>query len=166
MIDNIREELERSGIIRIDNFLLPKDFLFLKKSLKKCKLATYSDPITAQYSFASFDVDEVQGFISLLLGKDSAYEIREFKQGDYTLLNDEQAFLPGYDIYLDITPSWDTPWGGSLMYVDGEGGYMELPPAENALYIVKRQKKLHAFLKYVNNHAGKHKRILLVGSTD
>ena len=72
---------------------------------------------------------------------------------DYTILNDQKKEDGGFDIIIDFTNYWDKSYGGSLIYVNGNGDYLKIPTKKNTFSIVKRKKGVNRFIKYVNNHA-------------
>jgi len=81
---------------------------------------------------------------------------------DYTLRHDKNKEPPGYDVILDLTPHWDTRACGHHSYVDRKGNELvRIPVAGNTLAIVHRTADVQKFVKYVNHHAGKDRRIVL-----
>jgi hypothetical protein len=86
-----------------------------------------------------------------------------YAHGDYTLLHDKNKELPGYDVILDLTPHWDRRACGHNSYVRDDGAeVVRIPSAGNTLSIVRRPKELQRFVKYVNHHAGKDGRAVLL----
>jgi len=78
------------------------------------------------------------------------------------ILNDKYLDKSGIDIIIDITKNWDEKWGGLFTYTDGLGNYVQVPPAENSLTIVKRKKGMNGFINYINHYAKKKERIVLI----
>ncbi len=85
-----------------------------------------------------------------------------YQHSDYTVRHDQNRELPGYDILLDLTPRWTDRACGHHSYVDSKGNeIVRIPSLFNSLSIVHRPNKVQAFVKYVNHHAGREKRIVL-----
>lgn len=150
------------------------DFLeesYFKQLLKKVKTLTFrkeKNILTNSYRMAVtslLNTPEVRNFIFAVTKKriqKVAAEVLYFGWKDYTILNDAVHEKQKYDLILDLDDFWDENAGGIVFYSDGMGNFVKIPPRRNTLTIVKRTKNLRQFVKYVNHHAGRKKRQLLL----
>ncbi len=133
------------------------------------------DPLTHSYSAANiprllssfFSSSEFKDFLFSVGGKRLSViggRLFSFSWKEYTVLHDTNVDKPGYDLIIDCTDDWDDSFGGSLIYVPGTGEYTSIPYRGNSLTIVQRKKGVQKFIKYVNTHAGKKKRIFFLGN--
>ena len=66
-----------------------------------------------------------------------------------------------FDIIIDCSDEWDEQYGGSYIYIDEQGEYIEIEPIPNSITIIKREKGERFFTKYINHFAqNKKKRVL------
>jgi hypothetical protein len=106
---------------------------------------------------------QINGFIKKVLGKaPTDWELWSFGHKDYTVVNDQALEKPGTDIIIDLTSTWSSEWGGSVVYVDGSGDFTKIVPEDNKLVLIMRDKKRHRFVQYVNHKAEKNKRVFLI----
>ena len=89
-------------------------------------------------------------------------KLYSFSVGDYTLLNDGRTEKDGIDIIFDLTEQWDPSAGGVITYVDGTGDALKIHIKSNSLIIVRRQREMQRFVKYVNHNAGKKRRLFVL----
>lgn len=84
-------------------------------------------------------------------------EVRRFRQGAYTLAQDnqDQHEERGLDVYYFLCPvdTWDVDVGGQITYMDEEDELVTMIPSDNALSLVFRDKGCMKYVKYVNNEA-------------
>lgn len=146
----------------------------IKKKLSTINLTPEKNPLTHSYTTVNTTLftDSVFEFIfKIILSKTTKLNLQnntnikqilfQFKTKDYLILNDNAIEPPGYDLIFDFTEHWDEHWGGSIIYVDGSGDYTQIPTKGNSLTIIRREKTVHKFVKYVNHLAKDNKRIFL-----
>jgi Rps23 Pro-64 3,4-dihydroxylase Tpa1-like proline 4-hydroxylase len=89
--------------------------------------------------------------------KDVHSEIRRFRQGAYTLAQDnqDQHSERGLDAYYFLCPvdTWDVDVGGQITYMDEEDELATMVPNDNAFVLVFRDSGCMKYVKYVNNEA-------------
>jgi hypothetical protein len=168
----------RENSLQLQQFLIPDVAQELGNALSKAPLKAQSIPdrfayheftrlpaIAKQVGKIFATTHEIRKIISVITQKELTFEEafwRAYTAGDYTLLHDENAAPPGYDVILDVTPRWDNRACGHHSYVDGRGNELaRVPVVPNALAIIKKPATVLPFVKYVNHYAGKDRRIVL-----
>lgn len=165
---------ERLPSIIMPDFLEKKDYAALENAVKRCKYKIEKEPMHFRYSASEtpkifsnmINSKGTSQLISRIINKKIKKiggKLYNFGRKDYTLLNDEKMEKPGFDIIIDFG-GWDGGFGGMITYSDGMGNSDALEPRPNTLTIVKRKKGMQKFVKYVNNEAGKRKRLFFMGS--
>ena len=84
----------------------------------------------------------------------SSNQLRKFKPGNYTLIQDLCLEKYGLDINLDISPeetSKNGQCGGQIYYVSNEETLICQAPKHNCLNLVYRDPPTRKFVKYVNS---------------
>lgn len=107
---------------------------------------------------------EAAALISFIIKKKVSFKescICSYQHRDYTVRHDKNRELPGYDVLLDLTPSWNARACGHHSYVKNGEEIVRIPAMFNSLAIIHRPNNVQKFVKYVNHHAGKDKRIVL-----
>lgn len=136
----------------------------LVDEVKGLKFVRHDNPIRYRYSTASIPAyltellnsDDVIEFIQSIIGKQVESingSILRFSWKDYTILHDEEITGEGYEMIIDMTPSWEPDWGGIMAYVDGEGQVFALPVTLGAVSIVQKIHPFQSFVKYINHYA-------------
>jgi hypothetical protein len=156
ILDNSIYDKIRNKLLRLD---LKKDIEILTHSYKVASLS--------QNIRGLINNKELLKFISFIINK----KVRKinalcysFKWKDYTLLHDKEKEKAGFDFILDFTEDWNEYAGGQILYTESKGEGLVVPAVGNSLLLVNRKNK-HArkFVKYVNHHAGKNRRFLMIG---
>lgn len=84
-------------------------------------------------------------------------EVRRFRQGAYTLAQDnqDQHSERGLDGYYFLCPvdAWDVDVGGQITYMDEEDELATMIPSDNSFSLVFRDVGCMKYVKYVNNEA-------------
>ena len=155
------------------DFLDKTKYRLVEKEIQRISFSHEKKPLLHSYGSATvpFSLAKIflskglVDFISAIIGKKlklkNKPKLYSFLVGDYTLLNDSRAEKDGIDIIFDLTEHWDPSGGGAITYVDGTGDALKLPINSNSLMIVRRQRNMQRFVKYVNHNAGKKKRMFL-----
>jgi hypothetical protein len=155
------------------DFLWEREYLRVKKQVGKISLKREKKPMFHSYAYAPlslglqkiFSSPEFTNFITKVIAKKlnlSNAQIYSFSARDYTLLNDSYQENAGIDIIFDFTEKWDASCGGQITYVNGTGDALKLPIQKNSLMIIRRQKNVQRFVKYVNHKAGKKRRVFVL----
>jgi hypothetical protein len=141
---------------------LYSDFESIKKIADDVTLTQQNDPLsfrrkegvlTNEQSNAII-TPELQKIITSITGKKlSKLQFYAYAHKDYSMLLDSDNTSDRIDIILDISDSWDESWGGTFIYADEEGEYIELPANPNSLTILKAKKDEKSFLKYINHYS-------------
>ena len=86
--------------------------------------------------------------------------------GDYTLLPDEKGLVrkAGINLIFEFTPRWNSAWGGAIIYRTDEGEARTILAPANSLTIIELRKDVQHYVKYINHHAGAHKKIFILGA--
>ena len=171
---SFREKKDFPSVVLFDFF--EKDiFRLVEKEIFKLSFYREKKPMFHSYASANlpnvlrkiFSSPEFTGFITKVIGKKFTRfraQIYSFSARDYTLLNDSHKETAGIDIIFDFTEVWDSSSGGQITYVNGTGDALKLPIKQNSLMIVRRQKNVQRFVKYVNHTARKKRRHFLMMS--
>lgn len=91
------------------------------------------------------------------------FELCLFQHENYTLLQDKMKPAPGIVFQLEFTPLWNPSWGGYTDFVKRKEELLGVNPMPNALVLVKQDKDMKSFIKYVNHRAGSRKRFVVRG---
>ncbi len=152
----IKNILEKEGSIQLQDFLkeLPKLKINFKKEYK---------PQSHSYKISNYNLSkEIKLFIENITGKKiSSSNIFEFKHKDYTLLNDKNSEKKVYKIILELTENWKEEFGGFTSFIKYNKELFRINPIYNSLAIVKTNKEMKSFVKYINNKAKNHQIIKL-----
>ncbi len=165
---SFHEKKDFPHVILFD-FFDDEQYSRVKKILEKIPLKKEKKPLFHSYAHARlspelqnvFSSSEFTGFIKTIIGQKFKLlnlTIYSFSARDYTLLNDSYKEKPGMDLIFDFTEKWDSSGGGQVTYVNGTGDALKLPIKANSLLIIRRQKNVQRFVKYVNHNAGKERR--------
>ncbi len=152
-------------------------YLLIKKEIFSLSFCHEKKPMFHSYARANlsgalkkiFSLPECTNFISKVIGKKlipKSASVYSFSAYDYTLINDSHKEKAGIDILFDFTGGWDSSGGGQITYVNGTGDALKLPIKRNSLMIIRRQKNVQRFVKYVNHLAGKKRRNFLMLSLE
>ena len=156
--------------IELPNFLDGPYYDALRKRIISLKYKSYIDPLNFKYSMANVPAALINdpnllAFVSLVFGKKinhiDAYSYK-LRWKDYTILNDDSLEKAGVDVIFDLTENWDEKNGGVVVYADGTGEYFTLPPRKNSMFIVRRKRNVHKFIKYLNHYS--KERYLIIGT--
>ena len=173
-IEKIRTAFNADGklpSVTLHDFFSEDFYLKLEKEMnllnyrKEKNILTHSYAKSKLYSkvLAAINSSELLNYLSSIIGKEIRRvdgEAYKFYWQDYTILNDDVKEELGVDIVIDFTEDWDEDFGGSLFYVDGT--HHQIPVRRNTISVIERKHNVQRFLKYVNNHAGRKKRCLLI----
>ncbi len=166
------EKKDFPSVVLFDFFEMDA-YRLIEKEISPLSFYHEKKPLFHSYTSANFpkvfemifSLPEVTTFITKIIGKKlipKNARVYSFSAHDYTLINDSHKEKVGIDIILDFTERWDSLGGGQITYINGTGDALKLPVKSNSLMIVRRQKKVQRFVKYVNHLAGKKKRLFLL----
>ncbi|MFT4312846.1 MAG: hypothetical protein ACMXYA_00395 [Candidatus Woesearchaeota archaeon] len=154
--------------IRLRDFF--KNFAELKELSKNIKTMKTTDPLSHSYSYnqnteivtKKILSPELQEIFDLWNLKNPTFTLYTFTHRDFTMLLDTKTQENEvFDIFIDLSDDWKEEWGGSYVFIDQNGEYIELEPLPNTLTIIKRKPGERFFTKYINHYAkDKTKRIL------
>lgn len=160
--------------IQLQQAFTPKIYALIQQEARTLSLTRSTDPLHHSYASGSSKIltnllnqPPFIDFIGTLLNKKvKGVSCTVFTLGwkDFTLLHDSHLEKPGYDFVVDATPLWDLSWGGSIVYVDGSGESTTIGSLPNTLLLAHRKKNVNKFIKYINHHAGKRTKTIIVGS--
>ncbi|HLC58639.1 MAG TPA: hypothetical protein VJI68_02155 [Candidatus Nanoarchaeia archaeon] len=155
-INQIKLVLEKEGNIQLQNFLI--DLPKIKVKLKEVYI-----PQLHKYRFNNFKINkEIKEFIEKIINKKLiSSKVYEFKHTDYTLINDNIKEKEGYKIILDLTKNWNEEANGYTSFIKNNEEVFRINPAYNSLTIIKTNKNMKSFVKYVNNKAKDNKRFFI-----
>lgn len=158
--------------IKLEKFLSLESYELFSRQSTKAKFKKKYLPDRESFSEAEIPEQlrkfilspEFKGFISEVLGKKISIKscsLRSFGWKDYSLLHDNELVEKGTDIILEFTNRWEEIWGGSTTYRSNGGEFRTLSVSDNTLFIIERKKGIRDFVKYVNHHAGKNRRVFV-----
>ena len=110
-------------------------------------------------------LQELNLLIQKITGKklQSDLVLLKLHQGDYTLLHDSVKEQEGIDLNIEITVFKNS--GGNIIYKK-DTNYYTIPMKENSISLVKREKGVQKFIKYINHHAKKSIRYIALGDLE
>jgi hypothetical protein len=166
-LKEIKQVLDTQEVVSLFDFLEKKEFEQIQKNIQKLPFKYEKNPLTHSYSKAVIPIglfsNEVLRILSVLTNKEiiniTAMTAYKFKHHDYTLLHDTLQQKSDIEIIFNIS-KWDSKCGGSVLYIDGSGDFIQVPCNANALTII-RTKGRKQFVKYINCKAKKSERIFL-----
>lgn len=165
LIEQIKELLEQEGIVQLNEFLDEKVLNDVKKKREQRKLKRVYNPLSASYSWIDWaeNVEDITAFIEKIVGRVKVRSVKLicFKHKDYTLINDKQSEEEGYTIIVELTDGWNKESGGFTSFIKNNEEMQRIYPIPNSLSLIKTNKELKSFVKYINHKAGNEKRIFL-----
>lgn len=129
------------------------------ESLGRWKSAAGIPPLISEAIevFKSPEFAELLGKLTGLTLEKVHSEVRRFRQGAYTLAQDnqDQHAERGLDAYYFMCPvdNWDVDVGGQITYMDEEDELATMIPSDNSFSLVFRDVGCMKYVKYVNNEA-------------
>ncbi len=170
-------QFAREGSIQLRQFLIPDVARRLSAALSRATSRAHVIPdqyrchepntlprLARELQRVLAKTHEIRSIVSTIVQKPVRFRdacVCVYAHGDYTLLHDKNREPPGYDIILDLTPRWDPRSCGYHSYVKDGDELVRVEPSFNTLTIVRRPASVRRFVKYVNHHAGKDKRIVI-----
>ncbi len=140
------------------------NYSFAQKIRNVQKIDDKSDGNKELMNFlALFQSEEWIKYISFITGikvVNCTLKIKSFGHKDYSLIHDSIEQKKAIIVLVDITPNWKDEFGGYFVLHKGEEFFV-VPSAENSILIYERDQEMKSFVKYVNHHAGKKKKIFL-----
>ena len=174
--EKIKKELQKKEFpsATLFHFLDEETYTKIQAEL----LRTYFRPeqLLTSHSYATAELSptlnklflspECKEFISSLLDT-AAFKINarlyRFGWKDYTLVSNDSLPKLGVDIILNLTEAWNEDFGGVVRYKDTEGNFISLPAQGNVFTIVRTSDEIQQFVQYINHHAEKRKRLMVMG---
>ena len=171
------ERFNREKALQLQQFLLPDVFARTSHALLKVQSAVLTVPDQYRCRAPKRVPASTGELLRWLKSKEAAAIISTIVQkkvrcrivgvcilahGDYSLLHDKLKEPPGYDVILELTPRWDARACGHHSYVTDGKELVRVVPGANTLTIVHRPAGVRRFIKYVNHHAGKDRRLFLM----
>lgn len=163
-IEKIKKVLKKEGCIQLQNFFREKYYKVLYN--KNIKLKKVYIPNLCSYSFSEFKdkkfLKQISNFLSNFYRlKLKGSKILYFKHEDYTLLNDKTNEEEGITIIIELTNNWNNEYGGYTLFTKNNKEVLRINPIKNSLTIIKTNKEMKSFVKYVNHKAKNNKRIFV-----
>ncbi|KAJ3271348.1 Prolyl 3-hydroxylase ogfod1 [Terramyces sp. JEL0728] len=180
----ISQVFEDESTVQLQKFLKPEKYKELFNALVKSRFnhpTGYSnssrfhllsdnetpsdDSLTIIYEYKLFfESVQFQSFLYKLTGielntKPYSSAIRQFKVGDYTLMNDNYMEESGLDVIFSIAvgqsigEEWEDSWGGGMHYVADKDTLLSIYPIHNTLQLVYRDEGTLRFVKLLNRQA-------------
>ncbi len=132
-----------------------------------------------QYSYAAaeaseemeklFNAQKLHSILAAITGQKikkqkTTHELLSFAHCDYTLLHNKLRQSPGIMLFLELTPLWDPSWGGYTSIIGTKSGkeLLRINPVPNTLTIMRLEKNMKWFVKYVNHLTGRKKRVFIL----
>lgn len=179
VVESVRNSFWKNSppSIHLHNFLDEDSYKVLKKELRKTRWKKSKEVLTHSYKKSNLSKNiqkilksqSILEFLSKILNKkvkNIEAELFCFEWKDYTILNDLKKESENTEFILDLTENWKDNFGGKIVYTKGLGEGLIIPVKKNSLLLLKKDSKIRKFIKYVNNNAGKNKRIILIGKTN
>ena len=164
----IRNVLEKEGAVQLNEFLTEEGINFFLKKREQRKLKRYYIPLLASYEYANFSEsnlgEEIKEVIEKILGREikiKSLRFLVFYHKDYTLISDTKNEEEGYTLLLELTEYWKREFGGYTSFVKNNEELQRIYPIPNSLSLIKTDKSMKSFTKYVNHEAKDEKRTVL-----
>lgn len=157
--------------IQLHHFFTEQEYTKIKSIINSSKFTHEKKPLLYSYSQASITkelspfLSEINTIISSITNKKISLknpQLLQFQHKDYTLLNDQSIEPQSYDIILDLTETWNSSYGGNLIYINGQLTSFTIPSKPNTLTLIKRTNHFQKYVEYINHYAKKKKRYLLI----
>lgn len=175
VIDRVAIQFKKEKSIQLHQFL---QFPVYKKASSLTNATLKQISIPDQFSYHTFknppktakllmQIVKSQGFadfISAIVDKKVKLKQanwRIYTHKDYTVRHDKNKEPPGFDVLLEITPKWHNNACGHHSFVKNGKELIRIPPQANTLSIINRPASVQKFVKYVNHHSNKDKRVVL-----
>lgn len=159
-----------------NGFLVLSDF-FEKECYEQTETSLESSGerkiIPDKYSYGeleSAESEEVHSFIRKIAGEEDLKfktEVKKFGHRDFTLLHDSETVGERYEFFIFVCDEWDSEWGGMKVYADSsDSDPLVFLPIGNTFCLVRKGEDMGSFIKYINNHAGENKFVLVEGNSE
>ncbi len=170
------QQFAKNKSIQLHQFLLPETYKKAALPLQRAALREHylpdqyhchelkTIPMVVKQLQRWLKSKEAATLVSTLVQKKVSFKescLCVYVHKDYTLLHDKNKEPPGYDVIIDLTTHWDQRACGHHSYVRNGQELVRVSPDPNTLAIVHRPAPVMKFVKYVNYHAGKDRRIAL-----
>ena len=141
MKDQIKDVLEKEGMVKLDDFFLEPIFPF--------SVDVEDVPMSHKYQKGPLIKLRIP-FLKDIIGVESfSFTPIVMSHGDFSMAVEDSA---GFDIIIDLTKDWPSNAGGAIVYGD-----QIIPASFNSLTIVK---KGVSYFQYCNHYATK--RVFLI----
>lgn len=163
-------------VLLLQDFFVVRSYSSLAKTLEQCKEHRISEP--DRMSFGSLELPQslralfvspaFLDFVRAASGikvKDVRLGALRFGHRDFTLMHDD---APAHGrcmfVYMIAPNSWESTRGGSLVFSYGdERDPLIFEPRANSFILLKTEKGMRDFIKYINHTAGKEQVTYLFG---
>jgi hypothetical protein len=153
----------RDGVVVLRDFLSP---MALRSTINACRGKGRREERPDKHRYTALNTPTIaraiDAYVLSIAGEKPVRDgTRRFHHRDYTLLHDAAGQKPGViaPLFLD---AWEPAWGGRVVLRKGSSTIANIAPHANTLAIVRREKGVQSFVKYVNHRAGK-KALTIVG---
>ncbi len=159
--------------IRLQNIFSTEIFKQLKQEIQNIPLQNDINPLSHKRKCAKLPQNltqklqksGLQTIFDLFSLKPQEFTVYEYEHRDYSILLDtNQNNKTTFDIIIDLSDEWNEKWGGSYVFIDKQGEYIELDVLPNSITILKRKTGERFFTKYINHYAKKQKKLVLYTS--
>lgn len=167
--ENIRKLFNQEGSIQLRAFFGHQSYLRLLDTIKRKKFKRFYK--SNLYAYHAVSIHEKESadllayfFYSLFKKKPTLVSARaySFQHGDYTLLHDATAETPGILFLIELTPHWESTYGGYHSFIQKNKELLRIYPVGNTLTLIRTQKDTRSFIKYINHTARPHKRSFIL----
>ena len=170
----VHKTFQKHGYVQLQKFFTPKVFVKLQNLICKSSWKQQYLPDVVKCSFAQcpkevwklFFSPEFKVFVEVITGfksKKPSLSLCRFSHADYSLLNDKVASKKGILFEVEFSDSWNESYGGFTSVFRKSAEIVRICPPQNTLTIIRSDKKMQSFVKYVNHRAGTKKRVFIRG---
>jgi Rps23 Pro-64 3,4-dihydroxylase Tpa1-like proline 4-hydroxylase len=166
-LEELKKEFEEKGVLMLKDFFEEdgefKTFIEKKKAEIGAQLY---NPLSHSYSRLKQEkMEELTLFLKELFGKEVEIESqwKSYTHKDFVILNDKRSQSEKLLFILDFSKDWNSEAGGRLVFTTKEEEVLYLEPSFNTLTLIKKEKELLMYLKYINNKSKKNKLVRMEG---
>lgn len=161
----VKKDFNKKGFVVLDNFFNNSYCSDLKR-LNKLKFKESFIWNIEKFSFIKDhrDFNFLSDFLETCFGIKIKldFQIKRFSHRDFTLRHDSVKLFNDFYVWFYVCNKWDESFGGYRVFeIKGKQFIFNVKP--NRICIVKGDKKINNFVKYVNCFSGKNS-FLMVGN--
>ncbi|MBI4440911.1 hypothetical protein HY639_01975 [Candidatus Woesearchaeota archaeon] len=154
----------REHSIQLQDFLKPAVAATIRRDLLSVGTVRTNVPHRHAYALIQGDGPFLPEWLAWLRDFVGTYRLARksilvFGHRDYTLLHDRQD--DGLHALFELTSNWDASWGGYTSVARNGKELVRIDPVPLSLSLFRQKSQARSFVKYINHHAGRTKRVVV-----